>query len=137
MCVCVLGRKKNTASSFIIILFLSVYGCVVNIHRLESVNCLAGKKNQTKYNGVCERGGRGERLGRLCCVSVWCVWVSGSRRSSCSIRFSCYFSPCSWELLAAAGEERAVPGALHARNEQGRVLSKRTTGDVLDRRGRP
>lgn len=46
-------------------------------------------------------------------------------------------SVCSWELLAAAGQEREVPGALHARDEQGGVLPEWKTGDVLDRGGRP
>lgn len=48
-----------------------------------------------------------------------------------------FFSVYSWKLLAAAGKEREVPGALHARDEQGGVLSERETGDVLDRGGRP
>lgn len=47
------------------------------------------------------------------------------------------FSVYSWELLVAAGEKREVPGALHARDEQGGVLSEWTTGNVLDRGGRP
>ena len=78
------------------------------------------------------------------CVCV-CVVRLGTARSKCDIpafylfiffkNYNCFF--CSWELLAAAGEERKVPGALHARDDQGGVLSEWTAGDVLDRGGRP
>lgn len=82
-------------------------------------------------------GGRKGREGasRIIRAEIVRVWVSGFRRATCDIR--AFFSVYSWKLLVAAGKEREVPGALHARDEQGGVLSERETGDVLDRGGRP
>lgn len=59
------------------------------------------------------------------------------RRATCDVPAFFFFFVYSWKLLVAAGKEREVPGALHARDEQGGVLSERETGDVLDRGGRP
>lgn len=68
-----------------------------------------------------------------------CVVSLGQRIQTFSLRHSSFLclSVYSWELLVAAGEEREVPGALHARDEQGGVLSEWKAGDVLDRGGRP
>lgn len=88
-------------------------------------------------------GGRKGREGasEIIRAEILCVWVSGFRRATCDIRalfiYLFFFSVYSWKLLVAAREEREVPGALHARDEQGGVLPERETGDVLDRGGRP
>lgn len=84
-------------------------------------------------------GGRKGREGasRIIRAEILCVWVSGFGLATCDIRAFFSSSVYSWKLLVAAGKEREVPGALHARDEQGGVLSERETGDVLDRGGRP
>lgn len=77
-----------------------------------------------------ERGGGFDKNGLRVCLARL-----AQRFQTCVSLSSVFFF--SRELLAAAGEEREVPGALHVRDEQGGVLSQREAGDILDRRGRP